>query len=326
LGGAADLENGILRQCAPDSLSSDPVRTIRAARQAAQFGLQIERETHHAARAAAPLLVLEDGALVQPERVRDELVKLLSLTAVGAALQLMVDLGLLQIVLPQALAANVPFVGRLVLLQCACDEEDTATSPISAWGEKVVAAYRQQLREHLGQTFANGRPLSAFIRLVALTHDVGRPQPAAEEFASRLRLSNEEQIRASRAEVAFRRIQALTPPLAPRAIHRYYCDVDGAGIDGVLLAAASFEQGPSESWLEAVALPLLRAFFRRHQQIVAPPPLVTGHELTQHLDLSPGPLIGEMLARLLEEQAEGAIRTKKQALRFAKRLLKELGD
>ena len=78
--------------------------------------------------------------------------------------------------------------------------------------------------------------------------------------------------------------------------------------------------------MEAVALPLLTAFFRRHQQIVAPPPLVTGHELMHHLGLSPGPLVGEMLARLLEEQAEGAIRTKKQALRFAKRLLKELSD
>jgi poly(A) polymerase len=324
LGGASDLERRILRQCAPDSIASDPVRAIRAARQAAQFDLQIEEETQAAARAAGPRLLGEDGTLAQPERVRDELVKLLALPGVTEALRLLVDLNLLQIVLPQAQAANVPAVGRLAQLQGAFIEGNAASASPTGPSEALAACHRQ-LREHLSQTFANARPQSALLRLVALSCEEGRPHPAAQAFTPWLRLSNEEQEYASRAEEALRRIQALTPPLAPRAIHRYYRDVEEAGVDGVMLAIAVFDEEPPESWLADVAEPLLRAFFRRHQQIVAPPPLVTGHDLMQHLKLRPGPQIGELLAQLLEEQAEGTIHSRGEALRMAEKLLRQTG-
>lgn len=322
LGGAADLEQKVLRQCASDSLASDPVRVIRAARLAAQFDLQIDENTRLAARAAGPLLLGEDGSLVQPERVRDELTKLLALPGAAEALHLLAGLTLLQTVLPQALTANLPTVARLARLQGAFSEARAAPATL-AGTPKALAAYHRQLREHLARVYANARPLIALTRLVALSYDESRSYPAAQAFAPWLRLSNEEQEYASRAEEAFRRIQTLTLPLTPRTIHRYYREADEAGIDGALHATAAFDEEPPEEWLAEIALPLLNAFFRRHQQIVAPPPLVTGHDLMQHLKLLPGPLVGELLAQLLEEQAEGTIHTRDEALRLAKKLLRQ---
>lgn len=325
LGGAADLEKGILRQCTSNSIASDPIRAIRAVRQAIQLSLQIEEKTLAAARRARRRLLEEGGSLAQPERVRDEFVKQLSLPMANQALWLMTDLGLLEAILPQARVLNIPAVEQLDRLLLTFTDYPSADALFTT-SQKTLLTYRQQLRECLGQTFADGRPLSALLRLVALTHDESRPHPAAKEFAPRLRLSNEERSRASRIETAFRCIQALVPPLTPREIHRYYREVEEAGIDGILLATATFKGEPPELWRQGVALPLLKAFFKRHQQIVAPPPLVTGRDLIQHLGLSSGPLIGELLEQLLEEQVEGTIRTRNQALRFAKRLMKTSGN
>jgi hypothetical protein len=68
---------------------------------------------------------------------------------------------------------------------------------------------------------------------------------------------------------------------------------------------------------------LLDAYFRRHQEVVAPPPLITGTDLQQHLGLTSGPLIGTILDTLLEEQAAGTVRTKSQAIQYAKRLAEQ---
>ena len=65
-----------------------------------------------------------------------------------------------------------------------------------------------------------------------------------------------------------------------------------------------------ETWgslLDEMVSPLLEGFFRRHQQVVKPPPLLSGNDLIEELGLQRGPHIGGMLERLLEEQAAGEI-------------------
>ena len=76
--------------------------------------------------------------------------------------------------------------------------------------------------------------------------------------------------------------------------------------------------------VETVGL-LWKAYYRRRSQVVSPPPLLSGHDLIAALGLSPGPLIGELLTRLREEQAAGQVRTRQEALDFARRMVAELG-
>jgi tRNA nucleotidyltransferase (CCA-adding enzyme) len=68
LGGLADLEQGVLRMIAAPNLDDDPLRLLRAYRQAAQLGFTIEAETKQAISDRIPLL-----STVAAERVQAEL-------------------------------------------------------------------------------------------------------------------------------------------------------------------------------------------------------------------------------------------------------------
>src|SRR5687768_1254562 len=71
LNGASDLRAKFIRACSPTSLKDDPVRILRAVRQAAAFEFKIEPETRKAMQQAVGLL--PDRS---PERQRDELFKM----------------------------------------------------------------------------------------------------------------------------------------------------------------------------------------------------------------------------------------------------------
>src|SRR4028119_1421047 len=73
LDGQTDLRLGVLRMISRSNLVDDPLRLLRAYRQAAQLGFAIEPETQSAIRELAPLL-----SRVAVERVRTELGYLLS--------------------------------------------------------------------------------------------------------------------------------------------------------------------------------------------------------------------------------------------------------
>ena len=101
VGGLADLEARVIRSIGDPNVRfrEDPVRMMRACELAARLGFGMESETQEAihrhrgeiSRAATP-------------RVTEELVELLSCGRAGAALQWMLDLGLLEVQLPEAYA------------------------------------------------------------------------------------------------------------------------------------------------------------------------------------------------------------------------------
>lgn len=72
-GGLTDIERGTLRMIAPDNLKQDPLRLLRAYRQAAQLNFTIELQTRETIRSLAPLLTQ-----IAAERVQTELGYLLN--------------------------------------------------------------------------------------------------------------------------------------------------------------------------------------------------------------------------------------------------------
>jgi len=339
LGGYADLfEHKTLRQCSPSSLHDDPVRAVRAIRHALELGLRIESLTRSAMRQVVPMLTDGQGRLVQPERFRDEIFKLLAQTPRQAtALRLLNQMGILQALYPYPQISSwekrievVERLSQLMRIISSQRDDNTAANLILGVAVMVLDRYRAQLQEHLSRTYADERPHSVLLVLAALTPsqntDIGY------RWAEHLRLSRAEstvleQICSTRR---FDLIGAGSPDV--RFMHRYYRATGESGIDGILLSLSEFlvDQGTSvtaERWgrlLEDTAAPLLEAFFRKHQQVVAPPPLVNGGELMEALKLPPSPHIGFLLTDLLEAQAAGEIRTKKEALDLARSLLSNL--
>ena len=100
-GGIADLESRLIRTIGnPDvRFQEDPVRMVRACEFAARLGFTIEQVTQEAIHRQRHEL-----RKASPARMTEELIQLLRCGHAGAALQWMMDLGLLEILLPEAYA------------------------------------------------------------------------------------------------------------------------------------------------------------------------------------------------------------------------------
>ena len=96
LGGAMDLKGKRLRACSQSTFKDDPVRILRGIRLAANFGFHILPETRVLMKEAAGLL-----GNVSPERLRDELFRILEGQQPAACLRSLDLLGALVKVLPE---------------------------------------------------------------------------------------------------------------------------------------------------------------------------------------------------------------------------------
>ncbi len=216
----------------------------------------------------------------------------------------------------------------------------------------LLDVFRPQLQTHLAAPLPNGRSVRALLMLAALLHDCGKPATrsvgaegrihfyrheliGAELAAVRaeaLRLSNEESARLVGCVRHHMRPMHLrnAESLSRRAVYRFWKATDSLGLDVCLLTLADYLgmvgthlQVPD--WLAQlqVVRALLDAYFNRHAEVVAPPPLLGGKALMEALGLAPGKLVGQLLEQIAEAQAVGEISTLEEALDLARRLHKK---
>jgi len=155
-GGVPDLHSYVLATPgAPEaSFSDDPLRMMRAARFAAQLGVSVHDDVREAMTRMA-----ERISIISAERVRDELVKLICGAHPRTGVDLLVDTGLADHVLPEVSA-----------LRLESDEHHR---------HKDVYQHSLQVLEQAAEleTDADGPvPGPDFVlRFAALMHDVGKP-------------------------------------------------------------------------------------------------------------------------------------------------------
>ncbi len=221
LGGVQDLREKRLRACSETSCSDDPVRVLRAVRQAAAFGLTIAPETRALMKAAVPLL-----PTVSAERQRDELFKMLEGPKPDASMRVLELLGVLPVLLPElpalkGVVQSAPHVhdvwthtltvlrhleGILSALAPAYSEEKANADLLNGLLVMRLGRYRQQIGAQLGATLNTDRSARALLFFAALYHDVCKPQTKSTEEGGRIRfLGHDEQ----GANVAMRRGMAL---------------------------------------------------------------------------------------------------------------------
>ncbi len=216
-----------------------------------------------------------------------------------------------------------------------------------------IGRYRDRLAEHLQAGSHAERSLRALLFLAALYHDVGKAEtltktpdgrihyPGHPEIGARLVAHRARDLRLSNAE-----IQRLTTivkhhmrPLllthaghkpSRRAIYHFFRDTGEAGVDICLLSLAdelaTYDHTlPHEFWqahLETIRT-LLEGWWEQHETVVAPPTLLSGHDVMRQFGLAPGPKVGALLEALREAQAAGEIHTREEALAFTQRWLAE---
>ncbi len=153
-GGVVDLASGVLRTPGTphDSFSDDPLRMMRAARFAAQLGFTVAPEVVAAMREMAARI-----EIISAERVRDELVKLISAPHPRLGLALLVETGLAAYVLPE-----------LPALALERDEHHRHKDVYEHTLTVLEQAIDLEARLGGGPDFVS--------RFAALMHDVGKPR------------------------------------------------------------------------------------------------------------------------------------------------------
>jgi poly(A) polymerase len=346
--GRDDLRRGIIRAVGPTVFVADAVRLLRAVRLAADLGFIIDNDTESLIRRHHQLI-----AEVPGERVREELLRLLSLPGAGPRLTYLDGLGLLTALIPELAPArgvdqppmHVWDVFEHSIQSVAAVEFLLRESPWEYAGRDVLDAvpWSARLQEHFNGEIGYGSTRRSLLKLAALLHDIakpgtktieegrarfiGHPQEGAAAVAAimeRLRFSHREiQHVALLVKYHLRPTQMANEGFpTPRAIYRYFRDTGEAGIDLLFLSLADHlaARGPAldkPQWREhtRIAEHVLKSHFEG-PGLSRPPKLIDGHDIMKAYGLPPGPRIGRLLEALKEAQAAGEVKDRQGALDY----------
>ena len=151
--GLRDLMDGVIRTPGKpeDSFSDDPLRMMRAARFTSQLGFEIEPETFEAMVAMAGRI-----EIISAERIHDEFIKLMKGKQPRLGLEVLVDSGLANLVLPE-----------LPALKLEVDEHHHHKDVYEHTLTVVEQAIDYEKDYGLESDFV--------LRFAALMHDIGKP-------------------------------------------------------------------------------------------------------------------------------------------------------
>ncbi len=295
LGGCQDLENGILRMVSADNLQDDPLRLLRAYRQAAQLNFNIDPETRSTLRQLAPFL-----NHIAIERIQVELNYLLSSARGTEFLQLAWDDQVLPVIFGD-------FVSRATLDQLYCI--DRTLIEINTRFPELATILANPLP---GLAAATKKTQIAIAKLAALLLPWKDLNSLNTEtiiaFLTALKYSNAE-IKA--IQVILTHLPALqAETLTLREQYFFFQSVSQTFPLIALIALSQPHQFPQ-------ILPLMHRYFNPQDLIAHPQPLVSGNDLIKALNLKPSPWIGTLLTEIQIAQAEGKITTPQAALEFA---------
>ncbi|NWG07869.1 MAG: HD domain-containing protein [Chloroflexi bacterium] len=201
MNGVSDLRAKIIRACLSTSLSDDPVRILRAIRQAAMFGFKIDLETRKAMKEAARLL-----PNISPERQRDELFKILEGPKPDASVRALEMLGVFPFLLPELSALKGvqqtrPHIydvwehtlsvlghldGIISALRVGYSAEET-NDMFTGLLTLRLGRYREQIAAHFAKSLNTDRSVRAALFFAALYHDVEKPATRSVDEAGRIR-------------------------------------------------------------------------------------------------------------------------------------------
>ena len=366
LNGANDIRAKVIRACSSTSLSDDPVRILRAVRQAAAFGFTIDKPTREWMKQSTGQL-----GRISPERLRDEIFKILQGPKADASIRALDMLGVLSNLMPELLKmkgveqslphvydtwthtlAVLDYLDQTISgLRVGYDAETTNDMFTGLLGLRL-GRFREQIAQHFAQPLNIDRSHRSLLFFAALYHDVCKPDTKTHDETGRIRffdhdmqgaevaaerarsfnLSNDEverihMIIKNHMRIHFFGSRLLNEKQTPsrKAIYRFFRDTGKASIDLILLGLADL-RGTSaneltiDTWTAYldVARILLENYWEHPEEVVAPPRLLDGHELMKELNLKPGPVIGQLLEIIRENQAAGKIENREQALSFAR--------
>jgi len=310
VGGRRDIRERRIRTVGdPDArFGEDHLRLIRAIRFAARLDFRIERKTHAAIRRLAATITR-----VAAERLGAELAKILMGPRAGRAMRLLSETGLLPHVLPEVEAMQ------------------GVEQPPNFHPEGDVFTHTCLMLDMADQP-------SVALAFAILLHDVAKP-PTQRRTAKRIRFDGHCEMGATMARricrrlklprAVIERVQYLVanhlkikdaPNMRPARLKRFLREEGFAE----LLEIFRLDSLASHGNLEGYAW-CRQTFEQLSREQVAPPPLLTGHDLIA-MGYRPGPLFKEILTAVETAQLEGRIHAADEARHLVRRRFPLRGD
>ncbi len=352
--GREDLKHKIVRAVSEQIFEADAARLLRAVRLAAELEFTIEPDTEALIRRFSQAITEVPG-----ERVREELLRLLTLPRAAYYLRYLDKLGLLLALIPELADSkgveqptahfwdvfdhSLQTVAAIEFLTRESDWEYSNDAMLS------TAPWSDMIDRHLTLEVSSGSNHKVLLKLAGLLHDIAKPMTKSIDDKGRARFLGHtkqgaamtvnilERLRFSNREIKLveslvyhhlRPVQMANDEFpSQRAIYRYFRDTGDAGIDILVLALADFlaTRGPLVSmgdWKKHCQLiNYILEEHDRQQAKILPVKLIDGHDIMDTLGLAPGPLVGKLLAMINEAHASGELSTREEALALVRREL-----
>lgn len=333
--GAEDLKNKRVKALSEDNLIDDPLRLLRVYRFAAQLNAKsIDPDTEQWVATHVSKL-----ANVAPERLQQELMKLLATPNSAPWLQAMAGNGLLQTMMPEW--HDLPNVPPNSHHHLRLDHHTLEL--VTQLENDVFAQLPDKWQQYLTSKPApNSCNHKAIITLACLLHDIGKPATHIITEEGRHTFYGHERVGEDITAVIAKRLKLpkhVSEPLKllvrwhlypcafgedspQKSIHRFYRRLGNWVPDVLILAMADrlATQGP-----DVTEADIKQAMDDCHFLLAGYPefatqnqtlPLVTGKDIMQALSLQPGPAIGQWVNAVRERQLLGELATRNDALNW----------
>jgi poly(A) polymerase len=306
-GGMDDIRDGIIRTIGVplDRFSEDKLRLMRAVRFASRYGFAIERDTYGALKELAPRI-----NLVSAERIRDELVKIISQKNPGDGLKLLRESGLLRYILPEV------------------DIMHGVEQPPEFHPEGDVFTHTCLVLDKIYEN--TGGLASPELAMGGLLHDVGKPPTFS--VSDRIRFNGHDKLGADMSREICRRLKFSNKQIEliyelvrdhlkfkdvfymkKSTLKRFIGMPDFDEHMVLHLADCLASHGSTEAYDF-----VMKKFEELKDEEIKPEPLLGGRELIE-MGYSPGPLFKEILNLVEEAQLEGEITSRSEALELVSR-------
>ena len=346
-GGLEDLAAGRIRAAGPNSFSDDPLRLMRAARLAAQFGWHVDPGTIELGRASA-------GRSREPagERTLSELCLLMSSREPVAGLAAMEGLGLFDTLLPEVGEMRGVVQGPNHHLDVYGHTVEVLEGVLRIESEldRFVGSDAVEVAALLGEPLAAGVNRSTGLRLAALFHDCAKPATRKESdgfisfrghdkegadnvLAVFARLRSSRRLAEYVADLTRNHLilgfMVSERPLSRGRVFDYLNSTEPNSVDVTLLTVADrlAARGTSsiagremvEGHLELAREMVGKALAWRREG--PPAQLLPGDELADRIGIEPGPELGRILRELDRAVFCGEVSSASEAVDYARRLL-----
>ena len=312
VGGQEDISKGIIRTIGNpiERFTEDKLRMIRAARFACRFNFPIHEETQRAI-----IQLAKNIHVVSAERIREELEKILTGTNPHIGIKLLDELCLLQEILPE-----VSSMKGVRQPENFHPEGDVFVHTLLCLSK--LAPVPEQGMERPSWTLAMG----------ILLHDIGKT--ITFEELDRIRFNLHEKVGADMTAKICDRLKTSNAE-KDRIVwlvlkHLYFKDAQKMRLSKLkrLLAEEGYPELAELCRIDALASSgdlsdyhyCQEMFSKLSHEEVKPKPLITGHDLID-MGLKPGPVFKDILMKIEDEQLEGNLTTKEEAIEMVRSLL-----